>query len=266
MKKTLPLVAGLAGSLFVSGMAQGGFLGISLVAKEDPDNPRFLICNLFIDFDSPTDSLLGVFGLIQPGQPGLFFSTNSSNGFNQEQVFGNDKNFAVSAGELNFFPLMAIDTYFNVGIKSGEVTASGIESATASDESASSPIAITFGWNLGGKSLFSDPVVGGGFQFALFAALNDQNNAGATPAGNSIFLAQLVIDTNRPTNDGNPARIDVQIANLIWTDAAGVQTLEGFDPGGGGGQALTASHIVPAPGTLALLGLAGLAGIRRRRR
>ena len=99
MKKTLPLVAGLAGTLFVSGMAQGGFLGISLVARNDPANPRLLICNLLINFDTATDTLNALTGLVAP-DPGLFFSTNVSNGFHQELFFGGDKDFAISAGEL----------------------------------------------------------------------------------------------------------------------------------------------------------------------
>ncbi len=159
MKKTLPLVAGLAGSLFVSGMAQGGFLGISLQVKQNPDNPRLLICNLLIDFDTAGDALQSVNGLPALVGPGLFFSTNSSNGFHQELFFGGDKNFAVSAGELGAVPAMANDTYFNVGIKSGQTTLGGVASGSVDDYSGSTGGAgITFGWNAGGKLLNSDPV------------------------------------------------------------------------------------------------------------
>ena len=234
------LVAGLAGTLFVSGMAQGAFLGIALVAKEDPENPRLLICNLLINFDNPTDKLLSLYGFISP-DPGLFFTTNSSNGFHQEQLFGADKDFAITAAELDSDPAMANDTYFNVGIKSGEVTDGGVPSGSSLDRSSDMPRGIHFNWNAGGNSLFSDALTGGWFIVDIVGIL-DQHIAGATPNGNSIFLAQLVIDTSRPTNDGGPARIDVQIPAILWQDVGGINSLAGFDPGAGG-EALTASHV-----------------------
>ncbi|MHC4448396.1 MAG: PEP-CTERM sorting domain-containing protein, partial [Planctomycetota bacterium] len=80
------------------------------------------------------------------------------------------------------------------------------------------------------------------------------------------FLVQMGLDTNHPTNDGQPPRFQVQIANVIWQDAAGNNHLTGFDPETGLGDPLTLDTCIPAPATLALLGLAGLAGIRRRRR
>ena len=240
------LVAGLAGTLFVSGAAHGDFLGISLVSKPDPQNPRLLICNLLLNFDYPADRWLAVNGCIPSlGDPQLFFSTNSSNGFHQELFMGGNRDFAVTAAELVTVPAMANDTYVNIGIKSGETTAGGIRSGTAADLSPTTPLAITFGWNAGGKSLFSNPITGGAFTTLFFPGTNDQNLPGTTPNGNSIFLSQLVIDTNRPTNDGGPARIDVQIANLIWTDGVS-NFLEGFDPSappGQEGDPLTVSHV-----------------------
>ena len=157
------LLVSLSATLFVSGMAHGAFTGLKVVYKPGND-PRLLILNLFLTFDDPGDKVLGLSGLIPAlGQPQMFFRTNSSAGFHQEQFFGSDRNFAISAGELAVVPAMANDTYFNVGIKSGEVTAGGIASGTASDLSGSTPFAISFGWNGGGKELISDPVTGGSF-------------------------------------------------------------------------------------------------------
>ncbi|MHC4108577.1 MAG: MYXO-CTERM sorting domain-containing protein [Planctomycetota bacterium] len=116
-------------------------------------------------------------------------------------------------------------------------------------------------------SLSSDPVNGGSFVLIdLAAPITDQNIAGATPHGNDIFIAQLVIDGNAGTNDGLAPRIYVQMANLIWQDATGANYLEGYDPAINSGPVLTAVHVVPAPGAFGLLGLVGLAGMRRRRR
>ena len=245
VNKTLPLVAGLAGTLFVSGPAHGELLGISLVAKEDPDNPQLLICNLLVNFDTATDKLRSALGLI-PGQghPQLFFSTNSQNGFHQEQFFGGDKDFAITAAELGVVPAMANDTYFNVGIKSGETTTGGVASGTPDDFSSGTPFGVIIGWNAGGKLVISDPITGGGFDLTDFNPPDtDQNIAGNSPNGNSIFLAQLVIDRTLPTHDGMAPRIDVQIATMIWRDAAGNNFLAGFNPFTGQGQAFTASHI-----------------------
>ena len=270
MRKSLPVLAGLAAALFVTTMAQGVFTGIKLVAKEpnpDAPNPRLLICNLFLTFDDPTDKGLAVNGLKVPlGQPQLFYRTNVTNGFHQEVSFLGGSDVAVQAGLLGVAPNMHNDTYFNIGIKSGEVTSGGVASGSGDDYSASTTAGIIINWN-GGKELISDPNTGGSFVLVdINPPITDQNIAGQTPNGNQIFLAQLVIDGNRPTNDGNAPRIDVQIANVIWQNAAGVSFLTGFDPDTGLGDPLTAKHVVPAPGTLALLGLAGLAGIRRRRR
>ncbi len=109
-------------------------------------------------------------------------------------------------------------------------------------------------------------MLGGLFVMATFPPTNDQNIAGATPQGNWIFLAQLVIDIYAPTNDGDQPFVHGQIGNVIWQDAAGSNFLAGFDPETGLGDPLTFETYCPAPGTLAVLGVAGVLSFRRRRR
>jgi hypothetical protein len=262
MRKSLFVLAGLSAALFIPSMAHGVFTGLTLVKKEKVGTLQLI--NLFASFSVPGETLLSINGLISPN-PIMTFSTNSAVGFHQEQLFGSDRDFAVSAGELGFQPSMGWDTYFNVGIKSGEVTTGGFASGAPGDYSSSTPVGITFGWNGGGKLLSSDGVNGGSFVLIdLAAPITDQNISGSNPLyGNDIFLAQLVVDQAEPTNDGLPLRVDIVIPDLIWQDAAGGNHQEGFNVTG---SPLTAKWVVPAPGTLALLGLAGLAGIRRRRR
>ena len=105
-------------------------------------------------------------------------------------------------------------------------------------------------WNAGG-SLTSNAAAGGSY-FVLPGA------APGVEIGLQVLIAQLVIDTNRLTTDGLAHQITAFIPEITWADAAGnSQSTTGL---------FTVTRIVPAPGTLALLGLAGLAGIRRRRR
>jgi len=148
--RRLAILAGLAGSLLVTGAAGAAFVGTHLGYKPDPINPRLLIFNLLVNFSDPGDRLLSLNGL--PGNP-MFFSTNSSGGFHQEQFFGADKNFAISAGELGAVPAMRNDTYVNIGIKSGQVTSGGVASGTGDDYSPGTPVGVLFGWNNGGKIL-----------------------------------------------------------------------------------------------------------------
>ncbi len=183
MKKMLPVLVGFVGALLISGSAGAAFTGIKLVKKPTvpPDNPRLRAWSLFLTFDDPTDKILSLNGLIVGlGQPQLFFRTNVTRGFHQEQLFGSDRDFAVTAGELAFQPSMGNDTYYNAGLKSGQSTASGIASGAAADLSATTPTAINFGWNGGGNQLSSNPVTGGAFTMSLFPAGNDQNISGTT--------------------------------------------------------------------------------------
>ena len=237
-----PLLAALSATLFVSGMAHAAFIRLTVLSEQDPNHPRLLIVNLFLTFSDPGDRAIALNGFIPTlGQPQLFFRTNASMGFHQEQFFGSDRNFAVSAPELGLSPDLAVDTYFNVGIKSGQVTAGGVASGTSEDNSPNTPSGILFDWNGGGKQLASNPTTGGTFDLVdVLPPISDQNIAGATPSGNQIFIAQFVLDANVPTHDGFFHRVDIQIGNLIWQDAAGNIHVEGFDPSVGAGCPLIA--------------------------
>ena len=254
MRANHSILAGMSASLLVSMVVRGEFTGLKGVVKADPANPRLFIWNLHLSFDDPGDRAVSVNGFIPAlGQPELFFRTNSSGGFHQEQFFGSDRNFAVSAAELGVVPALAVDTYFNVGIKSGEVTSGGVASGTPDDISSSAPSGILFGWNGGGKQLESNPATGGTFDLVDVAPpISDQNIAGATPNGNQVFLAQFVIDINFPTNDGGTPLVEVQLGSVVWQDAAGSTFVEGFDPSIGAGCPLTIKSFltpcIPVPG------------------
>ena len=244
MRKTLPVLAGLAGALIASTTAEAALTGIELVAKQSPFNPRLVICNLYVTFSAPGDNLISIAGLPAP-EAQLSYTTNSVPGFHQEVSIG-AQDFPLDADLLILFPNYADDTYITIGLKHGYAPGA----LTMQEVGVLPGTGGATTWNAGG-SLLSNPSVGGSY-FVLPGAPE------GVEVGGQVLIAQLVIDGNQPTTDLAAPRIDVFIPEIAWANAAGVGATQTVN--------LSATHIIPAPGTLALLGLAGLAGIRRRRR
>ena len=237
MRKTLPVLVGLAGALMVSATAEAALTGIKATVKQSLNNPRLFICNLYATFSAVGDQVVAIVGLPAPGAQ-LVYSTNSVPGFHQETLPLGIQDQPLNRVLFGVGPNYSDDTYLTIGLKHGYQGADALQL-----------VGLNIGWNAGG-SLTSAAGPGGSYFLAGFPAQGVE-------VGGQVLIGQFVIDKNAATTDGLAPRIDVVIPQIAWADAAGVgSTTNNF----------SASHIVPAPGTLALLGLAGLAGIRRRRR
>ncbi len=244
--KSICGVAGVVGALLVSTTAQAALTGIKFAVKQSQTNPRLFICSLYVTFSAPGDNLIAIVGLPAPGAQ-LSYSTNSIPGFHQETLPLGIQDTPVAGPLLTFAPVYESDTYITIGLKHGfQGTDTMLHIGVLATDAPPGPT----DWNAGGP-LTSD-VAAGGTYFVLPGAPE------AVEVGGQVLIAQLVIDGNALTTDGLAARIDVFIPEITWADAAGnSQSTTGL---------FSASHTIPAPGTLALLGLAGLAGFRRRRR
>ncbi len=131
---------------------------------------------------------------------------------------------------IGIFPSLAFDTFVTIGLKShdGEDTTSGDPD-----------------FNMG-----LDRITGGWFH-AVDAGQGDASSYPQNPDGNFwILIAQLTVDAN----DDNGV-----VGNMLvfWQEAVGQGEQNNFG---------SFDNQVPSPGALALLGLAGLVGARRRRR
>ncbi len=241
--KSVCVVAGVVGALFVSTTAQAALTGLLGSVKASPFNPRLHICNIYVTFSAPGDNLIAIVGLPAPAAA-LFYSTNSVGGFHQETVPIGPLDVPINRILFGIAPNYADDTYITIGLKHGYQGADTMQhvGVLATDV----PPGPT-DWNAGGP-LTSNAAAGGSY-FVLPGAVQ------GIEVGGQVLIAQLVINRNLDTTDGSASRIDAFIPEITWADAAGnsQSTTVNWDP-------------IPAPGTLALLGLAGLAGIRRRRR
>ncbi len=244
--KSVCVVAGVVGALFVSTTAQAALTGLLGSVKASPFNPRLHICNIYVTFSAPGDNLIAIVGLPAPAAA-LFYSTNSVGGFHQETVPIGPLDVPINRILFGIAPNYADDTYITIGLKHGYQGADTMQhvGVLATD----APPGPT-DWNAGGP-LTSNAAAGGSY-FVLPGA------AQGVEVGGQVLIAQLVIDGNAPTTDGLAARINVFVPEITWADAAGNSQSTTINFSG--------SPCIPAPGTLALLGLAGLAGIRRRRR
>ena len=244
MRKTLPVLVGLAGALMVSATAEAALTGIKSVVKSAP-GARLFVVNLFVTFSAPGDNLIAIVGLPAPGAP-LSYTTNTVNGFHQETLPLGPQDVPLNRILFGIAANYADDTYITIGLKHGYQGADTMQHVGVLGTDL--PPGAT-DWNFG--KLLSSNVAAGGSYFVLPGAVQ------GVEIGLQVLIAQLVVDTNRATNDGLKHRIDIFVPEITWADAAGnSQSTTG----------LFSLTIVPAPGTLALLGLAGLAGIRRRRR
>ncbi len=245
MRKTLPVLVGLAGALMVSASAEAALTGIKSVVKSAP-GARLFIVNLYVTFSAPGDNLIAIVGLPAPGAP-LSYTTNGVNGFHQEVLPLGPQDVPLNSILFGIAPNYADDTYITIGLKHGYLGADTMQhvGVLATDI----PPGAT-NWNAG-QGLTSNAAAGGSY-FVLPGAPQ------GVEIGLQVLIAQLVVDTNRLTTDGLAHRIDIFVPEITWADNLGnSQSTTGL---------FSITRIVPAPGTLALLGLAGLAGIRRRRR
>ena len=229
MKKTFSLMAA-AGAMFVASAASADFAGVSVEQVSNPDwvangYAGFTTYRVYVNFTSDADMMTSVFGA-----PGLPLSMNSSDGsFYNSSGPGLASNFApddFTAPPFNLWDNQW-DTYVSLDatMASGNVTSYAPSGAAIGADT--SDLAGNF--TLTNHSWFVTP--------------DDQDSSGQGIAGSDmrVMIAQLTVA------EGEDVFGTINIALRDGTQLTGLEFTS-----------------IPAPGALALLGLAGLASRRRR--
>jgi MYXO-CTERM domain-containing protein len=254
--RTLSLVAGFGGSLLMAASAEAGFLGLEAVRITQTSAGQDLVMDLgmpatfevwrvYAAFSDPGDQLIA-----GAGTPGQAFSVSSADGtgFINDDVFGGDRPVTEAAagaiGSLNW------DSWYTVGNEFIDVLPNFQDGTPQPLDAVLAAPADLPGPN-------TDPwEIANGSWVASVTIENPDGNQEQTPqtvagnyANNKVLLMQLVIDNPNGTNG-----ISGEMAVLITQNGVPSQ-INGVT-----------FNTLPAPGAMALLGLAGLAGMRRRRR
>ncbi len=244
-KNVLPITAGVFGSLALAIAASADFVGWQLELKGSYDTAGAFggpnvgvvdVWNLYLNFDNPLDTLNSIFVITAEPFTSMIHSSDLKTPFDGlgggfwNWSFG--ANTALPAGPVyGLDPAAAdADTYLTIGLKSG----------TFPD---------------GGDAAFFAP-----------GSADILQNSGILNGSGSI---NELFGYNATPDDAQSFPVDgrvlvLQVAVRSGEHASGVWNVKWGTIGVGGGQVRLEWTTVPAPGTLALLGLAGLAGTRRR--
>ena len=225
--KTLSLLAtaGFGGAMLLTQAAPAAFVGLEVESK--PNAFNLSVCNVYATFDNSNDGAYAVAGT--PGSP---LSVEVIGGDFYQNAFGTD--LSPNPALLTPFPSLAYDTFVTIGMKTSANDGTGLPPGWpgfgASElPVAGDPAATNMGW-------FVTPDAVQSFAGAELRVLIGQfsTEADLSVIGNAIqgtFLLSMVSD-----------------------GVTGYSETVSFYHGA-----------VPAPGALALLGLAGLVSRRRRR-
>jgi hypothetical protein len=233
--KALSVLAGVGLPLIAVGSADAGFVGLQVVAKTaNIGGQDALVCNLFAVFDNPG---VGMDRFISgAGTPNSPLDIHVVGGTFYQNQFGTD-----TAPNAAFFPLapsLAFDTFVTIGQKSSAQPAP--------------PLTLTPGWD-------GADGVPGGTGFGASSLTGDNLGWANTPADpNTDPFNPLFIN-------GNGSVLIGQFTTLDGTGISGMLRILVTSNGVGTQLNLSFFH-VPGPGSLALMGTAGLIGRRRRRR
>ncbi len=230
MKKNVLLTA-VAASLVMGVSAHADYTGIQWAEVDQGQPEGIRVYQVYATFDNPDDRLLGIIG--DANNP-LSIFTDSPGGFHQTGAAQLGSDLAPAATFTAIFPELLYDSFVTIGLGAGYDG----ENTTG----------LTPGWfDLVSPGFNSTGNIGPAAE-GWFNG-NPDNTQGAPDGDGLVMIAQLSV------NAGSASFIDGSSLVVGWNDAGGntVQTPDNF------------FIPVPAPGALALLGLAGLAGTRRRR-
>ena len=236
------MIAAIAG-LAVSGIASAAFVNYSVVSTAVTSGGQSLVRHeLFANFNGATDTVLNVFNFQASG--GWAAHTDAAGGFWHKdnasgntgvlmQEFGTWAPSAVGSATLN----RPFDSFLLIG-----GTPSGTNATTA-DPSWNGGGANPDGWSMAQLPLYND------LGWFNSAPTNLQGRVGTAPnTATQVKIGQFMLSANDAAFRTYTMRIAVNNASAstpVFSD--GSFTLA-----------------IPAPGAIALLGLAGLTGRRRR--
>jgi MYXO-CTERM domain-containing protein len=227
--KTLLVLAGVGAPLIATASADAGFVGLKVV-KKIPNPYGILTINVYAEFDNQGNDSFDV-AAGTPGTP-LFIGVTGGGTF-WNRAFGGDT--APSSGLVAVFPSLAFDSFYTIGLKS---TTPGVPDVTP---------------------LSNMPTLGSNAGPFVTSVFTTNGAWGAVPP------TAPQADPWAPESNGGPGQ--VLIGQFSTTNGTGFygSFVISFVADGQTAQAAV-SFAWPAPGTLALLGLAGLTSTRRRRR
>jgi hypothetical protein len=226
--KTLLVLAGVSVPLIATASADAGFVGIKVV-KKIPNPYGILTINVYAEFDNMgNDSLDGMAGT--PSTPLTIAVTGGGTFWNRQ--FGGDT--APSSGLVAAFPSLAFDSFYTIGLKS---TTPGVPDTT---------------------TVVNMPTLGSAPENTV-TSVSTTNGSWA-----SVPPTAPQADPWDPAS-GPPGQVLIgQFSTTNGTGFYGSFAIKGV--GDGTGWQAAVSFAWPAPGTLGLLGVAGLMSTRRRRK
>jgi uncharacterized protein (TIGR03382 family) len=247
--KTLSALAGLGGALILSGESQAAYLGlgVTLHTSVTISGVARSVYRVYAVFDDANNTMTAV-----GGSPALGVATIKSlmadgvtAGTNFFNFGGGNSAPLTSYGAFLAGPNAEWDTFATIGVAKDDVN-------TSADDVGLTPGFPPFipgnVWTSNNAAWFTaGPQQQGKAGNGLSATFN---NGGSSVTGMGVLIAQLTVNSGQ------------EVAGTVFVNG---------DLGGPLAGAIfqftnqTFSSIIPAPGALALLGLAGLVGTRRRR-
>jgi len=239
--KTGMIAAGLG--LAVSGVASAAFTGYTVVSANVTSGGQNLTrYEVFANFNGATDTVLNVFNLAlvssqdADGYGGFWHKDNSDyNGGVLSQQYGTWAPQLIGSATLN----RPFDSFLLIGGTPGATNTSNADPSWNSGGSGSHA-GNSSGWNR--ADLVNNPTIG----WFNTSPPNNQGRVGVAPnTATQVKLAQFVLSQGHGT----------RVFSLRTASNNGA---------GGGVVFSDGTFSLPAPGAVALLGLAGLVGRRRR--
>ena len=221
------LLGGCCAPLILSVPANASFIGLSTESR--PNAFGIVVVSVYANFDQFGDQLTAI--AATPFSP---LNLSVLGGTFYQHALGTDR--APLDTVVSIFPSLAFDTFVTIGVEVFDIGGDG----------GGQPQDLTFmtpGWPGFGSSSLSS--ISEGWLVPPFSAQSNPFNPAFRAGDGRTLIAQLA------TTDGYGFEGTMLVSYL----SGGLPRL----------MPASFTHVVPAPGTLALLGLAGLCSRRRRR-
>jgi hypothetical protein len=247
--KTLAVLAGITAPLIATAGVQAGFVGVTVVSKagaETSGGAAIFVCNVYANFDNEGNDIIGAVA----GTPDQALTISVQNGtFYNTPGAGSDQ--APTTFLVGIFPSLAYDSFFSIGVK---------VVGTAPDAQPADNLILAPGDFPGG--LQGASVSTTNWSYAVSPTLE-------IPPDPPFPNPQA--DPWDPVYGSGPGGIgSILLGQFSTVDGTGIQGsfVVQYNPDGGAAEQTFVSweHLIPTPGALGLLGVAGLIGCRRRRR